>query len=442
MDFDFTIDVFDGEVPEETKTKAKRLLKKKNDQDSLFDKENIQKNENPGLLEFSSSDFSGVDYSDEEINGKENTFIQNNSYYGNEDYEAFSLESKESHSGLQQKSGSEQDNWYTEDLSSVDDGYDIEENNQFDFNSELKQDLQATIPLNYDLESEEVFSNSFKIKNTDIIKGEDSKEAEELEPTMAMYYGMESENDLGSMAIDNRFEALAEQEESFLGFSDNSNDENVFSNTCDSEDTFDVSQKVKKQHKNVSKSDSSSEGSSGSKILLGVMIAFITVLLVILVLEILYFTGVTQSFIPTQELRGLFGKENIVEQYAGEPLTTENYYSGYETENNLIYGDEHYYYEEPEIITTTVPETTQPEEILSVPQELQRYSYSIEKVDRVFIVATKGDNLNVRAEPSTSSDVVEMIPKDTAVFVEYEYEGWAYLQYNNTYGWCSMDYLM
>ncbi len=65
----------------------------------------------------------------------------------------------------------------------------------------------------------------------------------------------------------------------------------------------------------------------------------------------------------------------------------------------------------------------------------------IEGDEAVATVTTSGSTLRMRAEPSTSSDVVTKIPNGTDVVVLNKGDEWSLCQYGDSVGYCSNDYL-
>lgn len=63
------------------------------------------------------------------------------------------------------------------------------------------------------------------------------------------------------------------------------------------------------------------------------------------------------------------------------------------------------------------------------------------KVNRACRVSTSGNDLNMRAGPSTDYPVVGAVPNGTAITVGYIYNRWGFVSYGGTEGWCFMDYL-
>ena len=58
-----------------------------------------------------------------------------------------------------------------------------------------------------------------------------------------------------------------------------------------------------------------------------------------------------------------------------------------------------------------------------------------------YMVNTKNDPLRLRAEPTTKSETLALIPKGTVIDVSKTENGWAYTTYDSKDGWCSMSYL-
>ena len=58
-----------------------------------------------------------------------------------------------------------------------------------------------------------------------------------------------------------------------------------------------------------------------------------------------------------------------------------------------------------------------------------------------YVVNTKNDPLNLRAEPNTKSKVLAKIPKGTIIEVDQIENGWGHTTYNGKPGFCSMSYL-
>lgn len=59
----------------------------------------------------------------------------------------------------------------------------------------------------------------------------------------------------------------------------------------------------------------------------------------------------------------------------------------------------------------------------------------------VYKVVTPGSALNLRAEPTTLSDVLDSIPDNTQLEITKVKSGWGYTTYNNIKGWVSLDFV-
>ena len=51
------------------------------------------------------------------------------------------------------------------------------------------------------------------------------------------------------------------------------------------------------------------------------------------------------------------------------------------------------------------------------------------------------EGLNLRKEPDINGEWITTMSQSTAVTVIKTENGWAYVDYNGIYGWCSMEYL-
>ncbi len=61
--------------------------------------------------------------------------------------------------------------------------------------------------------------------------------------------------------------------------------------------------------------------------------------------------------------------------------------------------------------------------------------------NQLFTIATKGDDLNLRAGPGQNYEIVARIPNNTQIEVTAVQGNWAYTAYNGKSGWVSMDYI-
>lgn len=104
-----------------------------------------------------------------------------------------------------------------------------------------------------------------------------------------------------------------------------------------------------------------------------------------------------------------------------------------------------------EAVDTPAPTTT-PEPVAypseAVKQEITAASLDVYPEDADYVteaqtatVATSGSNLNMRRSPSQSGGLVGSIPNGTTTDVYAFKNGWALVKYDNTWGWCSKEYL-
>ena len=56
-------------------------------------------------------------------------------------------------------------------------------------------------------------------------------------------------------------------------------------------------------------------------------------------------------------------------------------------------------------------------------------------------VVTKNKSLNLRGGPSTNYDTIGTLPKGAIVIIHQIEGSWAYIEYDGTFGWCSVNYL-
>lgn len=68
---------------------------------------------------------------------------------------------------------------------------------------------------------------------------------------------------------------------------------------------------------------------------------------------------------------------------------------------------------------------------------------SVESVntDKKTAVCNAKSALNMRSGPGEKYEKVGSIPRGETVIIEKEENGWAYVEYNGTKGWCAMNYL-
>ena len=104
-----------------------------------------------------------------------------------------------------------------------------------------------------------------------------------------------------------------------------------------------------------------------------------------------------------------------------------------------------------EVVDTPAPTTTPvpaayPSE--TVKQEIAAASLDVFPEEADFVteaqtvtVSTSGSNLNMRRSPSQSGGLVGSIPNNTSTDVYAFKNGWALIKYDNTWGWCSKEYL-
>jgi len=104
-----------------------------------------------------------------------------------------------------------------------------------------------------------------------------------------------------------------------------------------------------------------------------------------------------------------------------------------------------------EVVDTPAPTTTPvpaayPSE--AVKQEIAAASLDVFPEDADLVteaqtvtVSTSGSNLNMRRSPSQSGGLVGSIPNGTTTDVYAFKSGWALVKYDNTWGWCSKEYL-
>lgn len=59
----------------------------------------------------------------------------------------------------------------------------------------------------------------------------------------------------------------------------------------------------------------------------------------------------------------------------------------------------------------------------------------------IYKVVTPGSALNLRAEPTTLSDILDSIPDNTQLEITKVKSGWGYTSYNNIKGWVSLDFV-
>ncbi len=61
--------------------------------------------------------------------------------------------------------------------------------------------------------------------------------------------------------------------------------------------------------------------------------------------------------------------------------------------------------------------------------------------ERSVIVNTQSSSLKLRSGPGTSYNRLADLPKGTKLPLYANKNGWALVNYNGTWGWCSYDYL-
>lgn len=93
--------------------------------------------------------------------------------------------------------------------------------------------------------------------------------------------------------------------------------------------------------------------------------------------------------------------------------------------------------------TTTPPETTTPEETTPA-VELPEGIVAPEKwlaEPKNATVASDGDLLSLRMGPDVSYDAIDGLPDGTEISIEAEQDEWGFVNYNDQYGWISMEFV-
>lgn len=91
---------------------------------------------------------------------------------------------------------------------------------------------------------------------------------------------------------------------------------------------------------------------------------------------------------------------------------------------------------------TTTPEETEPAApaVPEVPEGIMVPDQMLPEA-RAGVVAADGDVLTLRQGPDSTYEGIDAIPDETPLLIEAEQDGWGFVNYNDQYGWVSLDFV-